>query len=139
MATSIESQVVDGLIDRFRTVTLPAGVGVAYPNKAFTPDGTHPYIKLTVAKNQPITSHIGGGKEPIRMGIFLAVVCWPNNSGIGAASDVAQSIRNAFAYNSRWTYSSVEFRIVDEPMVQGDIVNGAYVEIPVVIPWRVYP
>lgn len=139
MATSIEAKVVDGLISRFNELTLPSGTGVSYPNVTFVPDGTHPYVKLTVAKNQPISARLSGGHEPIRMGIFLAVVCWPTNSGLGAASDVAQSIRDKFAFGTKWTYSAVDFRVVDEPMVQGDIVSGPYTEIPVTVPWRVYP
>lgn len=139
MSTSIEAKVADGLIRRFGEVTLPSGCTVAYPNVAFTPDGTHPYVKLTVAKNQPISARISGGHEPIRQGIFLATVCWPINQGLGAASDLANAIRDKFAFGSRWTEAGVEIRVVDEPMVQGDIVNGAYDEIPVTVPWKVYP
>jgi len=139
MSTSIEGKIVDGLITQFGTVTLPSGCGVDYPNMTFTPDSTHPYVRLVVAKNQPVSGRLSGGHEPIRMGILLATVCWPIGQGIGAASDLANSIRNAFAFGTKWTYSGIEFRIVDEPMVQGDIVSGAYDEIPVVIPWRVYP
>ncbi len=139
MATSIEAKVVDGLISRFNELTLPSGTGVAYPNVTFTPDGTHPYVRLTVAKNTPINHHIGGGKEPERLGIFLATVCWPVGAGLGTASDLANAIRDAFAFNTKWTYSAVDFRIVEEPAVQGDIVDGAYTQIPVTIPWHVYP
>jgi Bacteriophage related domain of unknown function len=139
MSTSIEAKIIDGLLRRFGTITLPSGCGVAYPNDPYDPDGTNPYVRLTIAKNQPISGRLSGGKEPIRMGLLLATVCYPVNTGINNGSELAGTIRDTFAFGTKWTEQSVEIRIVQEPMVQGDAVVGAYSEIPVVIPWHVYP
>lgn len=139
MGTSIEAKIIDGLIDRFNnSVMLPAGTLVAYPNKTFTPDG-NPYVRLTIAKNTPVPHKIGAGKEPERMGIFLATVCWPLGQGLGAASDLANAIRDAFKRTTWWDYSGIRIRIVDEPAVQGDVEDDVYSQVPVTIPWHVYP
>lgn len=140
MSTSIEAKIIDGLLERFGTVTLPVGVSVAYPNVAFTPDGTSPYVRLTIAKNTPVTASLSGGREPIRMGLFMVTVYWPVGAGIIAPSELAGTIRDAFAFGAKWVSNDgVEFRIVEEPTVKGDLVDGVYTEIPVVIPWHVYP
>lgn len=139
-ATSIEAKIVEGLCDYFENnVTLPAGMGVAYPNVAFTPDGTNPYVRLTIAKNTPVTHRLGGGKEPERMGIFQATIYWPIGVGLVAPSEVANTIRNAFAYNTTIDHAGIRIRVTQEPAVRGDLPDGAYTQIPVVIPWSVYP
>lgn len=138
-ATSIEAKINEAFLSTFAAITLPAGTQIAYPNIPFTPDGTNPYIRLSVVKNTPQVSHLGGGKEPIRMGMFLAVVCWPVGGGIIQPAEVAATIRAAFAYNTKISHSGIVVRITDEPAVRGDAVVGTYNETPVVIPWKVMP
>jgi len=144
MAISIEAKIVAGLLARFGEIALPQGVTVAYPNIDFTPasDGSNnplPYVRLSVRKNRPSTIHIGGGREPVRMGLILAVVCWPVGKGIIAASELAGTIRDHFAFATRFDYDGITFWIVEEPVVNDDMQGPVYTEIPVVIPWQVYP
>lgn len=139
MATSIEAKIITALEAKFLTITLPAGVQIAAPGIAFTPDGTNPYVRVTIAKNQPINHNLSGGKEPERMGIFLAVVCWPTGVGLVPPSELAATIRDAFAFGTKIETDGIRIKIVDEPMVQGDMQNGVYTEIPVVVPWHCYP
>jgi hypothetical protein len=138
-ALSIEAKINEAFLSAFAALSLPAGTQIVYPNVSFIPDGTHPYIRLSVVKNTPTTSHIGGGKEPIRMGMFLAVVCWPVGGGIIAPTEVAATIRDAFKFNTRVIHSGVTICVIDEPTVRGDAIVGVYNETPVVIPWTVYP
>lgn len=138
MATSIEAKIVSALEAEFGALTLPAGVKVAYPGVTFTPDGTNPYIRLSIAKNTP-KGFIRGGREPIRMGLFLAVVCWPIGQGIVKPSELAGTIRDAFKFNTKVNREGIVLRVSGEPDVKSDMVSGVYTEIPVVIPWALYP
>lgn len=139
MAASVEAKIVEGFLEYFRGILLPPGVVVAYPNAKFTKPAGLPYVRLTIAKNTPETMHIGGGKEPRRQGIFLAVVCWPVNQGIINATELAAVIRDRFAYNTQIVYQGVTIWIDEEPSVQTDEQGDTHTEIPVVVPWHVYP
>ncbi|BAQ18308.1 phage tail terminator-like protein [Methyloceanibacter caenitepidi] len=135
---NIEAKIINGLLTHFGAISLPAGVTVAYPNINFDPDGS-PYVRLTIAKNQPVNHHIGGGKEPERVGIFMAVVCWPVGAGIVAPSELAGTIRDHFKFNTQINYDGIRIWITEEPRVAGDDQGPVYCEIPVVIPWRCLP
>lgn len=139
MATSIEAKIIDALLAEFATVPLPAGAKVANPGVTFTPDGTNPYIRLSIAKNTPVNTSLSGGREPIRMGLFLAVVCWPIGQGIVKPSELAGTIRDAFKFNTKVNRDGIVLRVSGEPAVKSDMVSGVYTEIPVVIPWAQYP
>lgn len=139
MAVSVEAKIIDGLVSWFQGITLPAGVTVAYPNINFTPPAGLPHIALMVRKNTPTNAHIGGGTEPIRQGIFLANVNWPNGHGIIKPTELAAVIRDRFAFGTVIGHDGIEIRIVEEPTVQGDVQGDVYTVIPVVVPWNCYP
>ena len=136
MAVSVETKVVEGLISHFEGLglTLP----IAYPNVDFIQDGTA-FVRLSIEKNDSTTWHMGGGRQPIRMGLFMAMVCWPVGQGIIAASELAGQIRDRFAYNTVINYDDITIRITEEPRVAGDMQEDAYAEIPVIVPWMVTP
>lgn len=137
-ATSIEAKIVLALQQRFQTVTLPTGCGIAAPNVTFTPDGTHPYVRLVIAKNKPINVALSGGREPVRQGLLLLTVCWPVGVGLLPASELAGTLRDAFAFNTRISFDGGYIKVTDEPTVQGDMQVATYSEIPVVIPWQAF-
>lgn len=137
-ASSIEARIVLALQDAFEAITLPAGCRVAGPGLAFTPDGTNPYVRLTIAKNTPINAALGGGREPVRQGILLLTVCWPVGAGILPATELAATLRAAFKFNTRINFTGGYIKICEEPAVQGDMIDGVYVQIPVVIPWMAF-
>ena len=137
-ATSIEAKIVLALQEAFQDVTLPTGCGVAGPGVVFTPDGTNPYVRLVIAKNTPINAALGGGREPVRQGILLLTVCWPVGSGLLPATELAATLRAAFVFNTRINFTGGYIKVTQEPAVQGDMIDGTYVQIPVVIPWMAF-
>lgn len=137
-ATSIEAKIVLALQDAFEAITLPAGCRVAAPGLAFKPDGVHPYVRLVIAKNTPINAALGGGREPVRQGILLLTVCWPIGAGILPATELAATLRGQFAFNTRIDFTGGYIKVTQEPAVQGDMIDGTYVQIPVVIPWMAF-
>ena len=136
-ATSIEAKIVLALETAFLDVTLPTGCGIAAPNVAFAPTGS-PYVRVAIAKNQPINTSLSGGREPVRQGILLLTVCWPIGAGLLPASELAGTLRDAFAFNTRIPFAGGEIRVTQEPRVGGDMQMPNYTEIPVVIPWQAF-
>lgn len=139
MADSVEAKIINGLIEAFEDITLPIGVSINYPNTGLVPTSGRPYVRLSVEKNTPRTTNIGGGMEPERMGNFMAVVCWPISEGAIKPAEVAGLIRNRFAFNTKIDHDGIRIWIVEEPAVVGDIQGSIYNETPVVIPYHVYP
>lgn len=138
MATHIEAQIPDALIEHFDTITLPTGVSVAYPGINFKPTKDEGYVRLQLLKNEPIQPRIRFGNEPIRQGIFQASVFWPEGAGIIKPSEVAGTIRDAFARGTKIDGGSFTIRIDQEPTVGSDIQEKAWLQIPVSVPWIVY-
>jgi len=140
MATHIEAVIVDALLSEAASVSLPTGFEKAWPNTAFDPlDNSTGYVRFSILKNTPTNPRIRFGDEPIRRGILQASVFVPENRGIVSASETVGIIRDAFARGTKITSGSVTIRIDDEPDVGPDIQNGAWVQIPVSIPYIVYP
>lgn len=137
-ATSIEAKIVLALQQAFQTVTLPAGCQISAPGVAFEPNGTNPYVKLTIGKNKPINVSLSGSREPVRQGILLLLVCWPTGVGLLPATELAATLRERFKFNTRINFTGGFIKVTDEPTVQGDIVDGVYTQIPVVIPWQAF-
>lgn len=137
-ATTIEGKIVLALEGYFLDVELPANCGISAPGVPYTPDGTNPYVKLTVAHNTPLTVAMSGNREPIRQGILLLVVVWPTGSGILAPTELAAKLRTAFKLNTKIPFDGGYIKICDEPVVQGDVGDGVNIEIPVVIRWMAF-
>ena len=146
MAISVEAKIVEGLLNHFNGLTLPAGVTVAWPNVDFTPDG-NPYVRLAVRKNVPQQPFIRGNREPIRMGFLLVTVCWPVGAGLIEPSELAAQIRDHYAFDDVHSdrriieYDGIRIFIgIDqEAQVNDDMQGDVYTEIPVIVPWKVYP
>lgn len=137
-ATSIEAKIVLALQGAVLPVAQAAGLAIAGPGVVFTPNGTSPYLRVTIAKNTPINTGIGGGREPVRQGILLVTACYPVGAGILPATETAAAIRAAFAFNTKIPFTGGFIKICDEPALQGDMIDGVYVQIPVVVKWMAF-
>lgn len=138
MPDHIETKIYEGLIAHFETLSLPAGTEVAYPNVDFTPSGDW-FVAVSVSRGKPINHDMGGGEEPERRGFFLVRVCRKANKGTNAATNLAGSIRDHFAFGTIIRHDGIEIWITEEPSVEDGEQGPVYYETPVVIPWRVYP
>lgn len=150
MATSVEAKIVDGLCSHFSGLipSLPTGMTVAYPNIDFTPPAAG-YVRLSIGNNGAMFPTIRANREPIRMGIFMATVCWSLGGGLIAASELAGTIFDHYAFNDDKSGRRVIScdGITIRTMLDGTGVGGVkdamqgdvYTEIPVLIPWKVIP
>ena len=143
MATAVEAKIVNGLLEHFSTLALPEGVETAYPNLDFKP-GKKPYVRISVQHNTPTAPHISGSLT-IHRGVLLAVVAWPVEQGVVEATELSGSIRDHFAVENGErrviAHDGIEISIGidEEPGVQGADQGDVFTEIPVVIPFHVYP
>lgn len=144
MAVSIEAKIENGFVEFFGTIPL-SGIAVAYDGVPFSPTG-EPYVKLTVQNNTPINSFIGSASA-IQRGIFLALVRWPVGQGVVKAKELAGKIRDAFAADDAGAdrriinHDGIQIRIgIEEPPgVRGAETGEVYVDVPVIVPWHVFP
>jgi hypothetical protein len=137
-ATSIEARIVLALENAVLPVAQAAGLAIAAPGVVFTPSGTSPYLRVTIAKNTPINVSLSGGREPIRQGILLVTACYPVGAGILPATETAAAVRDAFKFNTKIPFTGGFVKICEEPSLQGDMIDGVYVEIPCVVKWTAF-
>src|SRR5688572_22674758 len=106
-ASHTEGKIYDALIAHLQQFALPAGMEIAYPGTNFPglnssgqpkPKPAAGYIRVDFRVNTPINPHISGAAL-VRMGFFMATVCWPVAEGIVKPTDLASRIRDHFAFN----------------------------------------
>ncbi|MGX1096516.1 phage tail terminator-like protein [Amorphus sp. MBR-141] len=139
MAAHIETEIIEAMVSRFASMTLPAGVTVAWPGQNFEPEANVPYVRVNIQRNTPINHDIGGDMEPERMGVFQATVCWPTGIGITQASDLAGQIRDRFRFATSIDTTTGHIRIVDEPSVIDGETGSAFRETHTIVPYHWYP
>jgi hypothetical protein len=140
MPTHIEAEIVHGLFNEANGITLGSGFVKAWEGVPYDPTGNNVgFVRFSVLKNDPINPRIRHGNEPIRRGIFQASVFVPDGAGIVQATEQAGIIRDAFARGTRITSGNVTIRIDDEPTVGPAIQEEAWLQIPVSVPFIVYP
>lgn len=138
MATDIEAIIPEGLMAHLATISLPAGVRIAWPNVNFTPD-SNPYLRVLIFKNEPVQPRIRFGNEPIRLGIFQVSVMWPQGQGEIAPNEITGQIRTHFARGTKIEQDGITIRIDREPSVGGSLQEEAWLRVPILINWIVYP
>lgn len=140
MATHIEAQIDDALMRHMSTLTLPATVtgGVSYPNIDFDASG-NPHVRITIFKNQDQDIDISFDTAPIRRGILQASVFWNTGVGLIHPKEVAGLIKDHFGLGTRITEATFTIRIDQSPSVGSDIQESNWVQIPVSIPYVIYP
>lgn len=138
MATHIEAQIPEALQSHFGGISLPSGTEIAHIGIDFTPT-SNPYVRLQLFKNAPVQNQIAFNRAPIRRGIFQASVFWPVGQGLVKPSEVAGTIRDGFARGTKIDATDFVIRIDQEPTVGSDIQEKAWMQIPVSIPFVIYP
>lgn len=140
MATHIEAVIIDALFTEADGITLANGFVKAWEGVPYDPTGNETgFVRFSVLKNNPINLRIALSTSPIRRGILQASVYVPDGAGIVQATEQAGIIRDAFERGTKITSGDVTIRIDDEPTVDPAIQEEAWLQIPVSIPFIVYP
>lgn len=145
MATSVEAKAYEAL--KAHLESFGAGLEIAWPGVNYPqPTAAKPakYLRVTFAPNTPTNPFIEGDGT-IRMGLFLILICWPVGEGIVKPTDLAGALRDWFAFdggNRRVLVGdgvAVRIGVEQAPSVGGAEQDKVQTEIPVVVPWHVYP
>ena len=140
MATHKDAQIDDALFRHMSTMVLPAEVtgGISYPNINFDAD-SKPHIRTSHFTNQDQNIDISFETDTIRRGIFQASVFWNVGTGLIKPKEVAGLIKDHFALGTRITEATFTIRIDEPPSIGSDIQETNWVQIPVSIPYVIYP
>lgn len=139
MATHIEAKIIEALVGHYDTLSLTEITGgTAYPGASFKPTRA-PFVRLQVFKNDPIQNQISFGRDPIRQGLFQASVFWTEGKGIVKPTEVAGKIADHFARGTKITGTGFVVRIDEDSTIGSDIQEKDWVQVPVTIPFIIYP
>jgi hypothetical protein len=140
MATHIEAVIGKALTDHAKAINLATGFTFSEQNMDFDPSGNEVgFVRLDYIPNNPTNFRIALDTSPIRRGIFQASVYVPDGTGMLQATEQAGIIRDAFERGTKITSGNVTIRVDDEPTVGPAIQEEAWLQIPVSIPFIVYP
>lgn len=101
---------------------------IAWPNKAFTPDGT--YIEFRMAPTETVDPVVSGGYE-YELGICLLTVVTAAGNFTGASNTVAEAIKQRFPKGLRLTAGDGNVVINAPPSRGTPFQDGAYWRQPV--------
>lgn len=102
----------------------------AWENDAFTPTGpSTPYQRVHLLLAQPINAETSA--RHIEQGFMQITLCYPLNSGPGAAAGRAEAIRDTFYRGAGFTSGSVTVRIDATPQIMSAYVEDNRYCVPV--------
>lgn len=139
MATHIQAQIDAALNDHLEALSLPSGVRIAWPNVDFKPNASKAYLGVQQFPNAPENVVIRFGAAPVRRGIYQVSVFGVVGKGAIGAGDLAGQISDHFTRGTSLTAGNLTVVILNEPTIAPGLQEKARYQIPVTIPWTVYP
>lgn len=135
-AVGIESQITEALLQRLAALTLSPALPVAYPNTAFTPPTSGPYLEAHQLRAE--TRPIGISAWDERPGIFQVDVVYKAQDGVIKPTEIADKVADWFKRGTRLTNGAVRVDIDTAPSIAAPIVDAPYIRTPVSIRYRVF-
>lgn len=143
MADTVEERIFRGLVERVKTLTLPAGwtlvTHVAFQGVPFTALATQPFLSVEVHFNRSIETDLSLEMDPIRQGFLRANIMWPKGQGLFQAYDVAGKVRAHFRRGTRVTFESTRTDINEDPEIGVTVTGDTHITVPVTIRWSCQP
>lgn len=116
--------------------TLAPAVSTAYEGVSFNPEVNVPYQRVYVVPRKPRNTTMGDDHYR-EIGEFQIFLCYPTNQGSGAGLTRAELIRSHFKRGTTLVESSVSVLIDETPQVNGSMISGDRIVIPVIVPYVV--
>lgn len=108
---------------------------IAYAGKPFSPTTGTAYVRAVYNPTSGRPFSISGASK-MHQGTFEVAVVYPANTATGAASAMADLIRESFAPGSILTLNGVRLKIRYAER-RAAMIDGEWVRVPVSIAWRV--
>src|SRR6266481_667051 len=133
VATGIESQITEALLQRLAALTLSPALQVAWPGVTFpAPGTTKPAIYLEArAPLRVPTSAVGISAWNEHSGIFQVDVLYSAQDGAIKPTQIADAVAAQFPRGTRLTNGAVEVQIDQPPAIASPIDDAPYTRTPV--------
>ena len=139
MADTVEEKIFRALIERVKTMPLPAGwtlaTHVAMPGVPFAPQAGKPFVSIEVHFNRSIETDLSLQMDPIRQGFLRANVMWPKGQGLFQAYDFAGKVSAFFRRGTRVTFEANRTDINEAPEIGVTVTGDTHETVPVTIRW----
>lgn len=121
--------------DRFITEieTMPVGLPLSYPNKAFDVPTNGRYLEIVRLPNDPI---IAGWDRSVDQGIFNLGVHWNNDDGETDVLTICDQIANFFSMGKVMFFTGGKIIISHPPAVRTPMIDGQEAIYPVSIRYQ---
>ncbi|MHC2298149.1 phage tail terminator-like protein [Rhizobium mongolense] len=139
MADTVEMKIYQALVVRCQSFTPPAGVTMALPGQAYTPQATSKFVSVEVHFNRSIETDLSLVMDPIRQGFMRTNVMWPKGSAIVDGYNLAGQLRDYFRRGTKLLRVDTQVRIDEDPEIGVLVTGDTHHNIPVTTRWRCYP
>lgn len=124
----------DALKLRLDQLAVSPPLGVAWPNRDFTPDGSD-WLQVSIERAENARLSHGGATR--FSGVLALVLCTALNRGSGEAESLADIIAAHFPVDLRLPVAGGgSVRVTTRPSVRSGYRDGAYWRTPILIPFE---
>lgn len=117
-----------------RLAALTPALPTAWENTAYTPTLSVAFQKPTLMRAAPQNPAMGSSFYR-ETGVFQVMLCYPLNSGSGAADDRAKLIRGWFPRGSSLTAQGITLTVQGTPTIGPGTSDGSFWCVAVSIPY----
>lgn len=136
-AVGVESQITEALMTRLAALTLSPVLPVAYPNVAFNPPASGPYL-VANAPLRATTQGIGISAWDEHAGIFQVDVVYRAQDGVIKPTQIADAVAAHFPRNLHLENGSVRVDIDEPPSIAAPVTDAPNLKTPVSIRYRCF-
>ena len=141
---SVESKIWDALRSRLQVMYGDLDLPFAWPNRDFPGSDANgnekpkppKYLKIAFIPNVAERRFIGSNDPHRFIGLLQISVCWPLNTFLEPALEMAGKVAGYFPCDSRHTAEDVVVRIQKHPDVGPMLVEDTGIMIPISISWE---
>ena len=137
MAT-VESKIWDALQGRLQTMYGDLGLPFSWPNRDFTKPDNGKYLRISFIPNTAERRFIGSTDPHRFIGLLQISVCWPLNTFLDPALEMAGRVAGYFPCDLRLASDGVTVRIQKHPDVGPVIIEDTGAMVPVTVEYECF-
>jgi hypothetical protein len=135
MASSIEGQIVELLLEHAGALPISPAIAIAYPNISFTPPDGETYLEAVLLPNTTVTRSVSASGSNQHQGILQISVMHPVGKGAIPALEVAGQVIEHFTRGTVLHGDGIAVSIIKQPWSAPPMTEPDRIRVPVSIPY----
>lgn len=132
--TTVDAKIVDAITEFAKDMTTSLEI-VENEGEGYEPRIDNEYLAVKLFINDTVTRYVGAGRKQYQ-GILQVTVVYPIKAGILSATEIAGQVAGYFKKGTIIDGDGVRIKINRQPSLATPIPDGAWLRVPVSIPYN---